>query len=60
MTEIDTSRQKDGKGDVLTRALGYIKYLEATVNRLSNELGVLNETLRIFEDLAMQRTALDG
>lgn len=60
MTEIETARPKDGKGDVLTRALEYVKHLEANATRLSNELVVLNTRLRAFEDLAMQRTVSLG
>jgi Helix-loop-helix DNA-binding domain len=42
---------KDGKGDVLSRALKYIKYLEANTGRLCNEVVVLNARLRAFEEM---------
>lgn len=51
--------RKDGKGEVITRALEYIKLLEADANRLGNEAAVLNTRLRVFEDPAMNKTAVE-
>jgi len=45
--------QKYGKAAILTRALEYIKHLEATTERLGGEVTVLKTRVGAFEKLAM-------
>jgi hypothetical protein len=48
-----SGQQKYGKAAILTRALEYIKYLEATTQQLGSEVMVLKTRVGAFEKLAM-------
>jgi hypothetical protein len=48
-----SGQQKYGKAAILARALEYIKYLEATTQRLGSEVMVLKTRVGAFEKLAI-------
>jgi hypothetical protein len=55
---VDVTQQKDGKADVLMRALDYIKFLEDTTQRYGGEINDLKTRIGAFEKLVMNGNAL--